>query len=406
MESFAYFAHQPILTRDKKLHAYELLFRNSDENIFPANPVEDATDSLIANSVLGQTLDMLSPSARCFVNFPLKSIIDGLPSLLSPKRLVVEVLESVEPCVEVLDAISSLRKNGYVIALDDYCHHPEWEKNLDLIDIIKFDLTAQSWAELVELKTRFERPSLKFLAEKVETHEEFEKTLNLGFDFFQGYFFSKPTLVKHKPIGASELTIMRLLNAVSHDDIDFNVVEQLLRSDVVLSYKLLNVVNNKLGFLASRIDSLRQAAVYLGNVELRKFVSLVGTRAMSSEQPIELSQMAMARGFYCESMLRETLKSPSTEGFMLGLFSLLDVILGQPLEALLEHLPLSEKLKQSLITGKGVEAQVLRLCITHEQANWDEIEQHATALNISSDKSYRAFANAGIQSFEMIGMLE
>lgn len=404
MENFAYFAHQPILDRHKNLHAYELLFRNSDDNVFPSVSEDDATDSLVANSLLGQSLDMLSRDAPCFVNFPHQSLIEGLPSLLSPQRIVVEVLESVKPDEQILNSLFNLRSSNYKIALDDYSYDVEWEKNLDVVDIVKFDLTAQSWEELEQLTRVFAKGNKILLAEKVETYEEFEKALSMGFDLFQGYFFSKPTIVKHRPLGTNKLTVLRLFDAVSGDSIDFDLIEKLLSSDVALSYQMLNVVNNKLGFRAARINSLRQAAIYLGDCELRKFIGLIGARIINQESPFELHNMAMTRGFYCETLLNHLKKTSKSQYFMLGLFSLIDVILEHPMEDLLARMPLADDITGALVEGIGIEADVLALCEAHERADWSKVESLATDLSVSSDVSYRAYTRASIASSEIMQM--
>ncbi len=402
MDSFAYFAHQPILNREKQLHAYELLFRNSDDNVFPNIEDQDATDSLVANSILGQGMDMLNKNAKCFVNFPLKSLQNQLPSLLSPDRVVIEVLETVPPTDEVISALASLRSNGYTIALDDYIHHPEWENNLHLVDIIKFDLQAQSWDELIELKNRFSDHPVKFLAERVETAEDFKRTFELGFDYFQGYFFSKPTVVKHRQTGSNNLTILQLLKAINEKNINFDEVENLLSSDVVLSYKLLNVVNNKLGYRGAKISSLRQAAIYLGDIEFKKFIALISASGINSEASTELSAMAITRAYFCDVIYKQFTKEESSEGFMLGLFSLLEAMLEQPLEQLLKSIPLTTEVEEALINNSGTCARVLQLCELHEQGDWTGIDSLIEELQISTELSYKAYATACIAAQEMI----
>ena len=405
MTDFSYFAQQPILNTDQSLYGYELLFRDSEQNVFPKVSSEEATARLIAESLIGQSLDRLAGNVRCFVNFPQESLLKQLPTMLPADQLVVEVLEDVEPSDEVINALRSLKEQGHTIALDDYIHDPRWQQCVDFVDIIKFDLTQQNWEQLQEYVNLFKPHNIRLLAERVETHEEFEKCKAMGFSLFQGYFFSKPQMVRQRAMNANELTVIQLLNAVNQDDPDFSQIERLFNADVSLSYKLLRTLNNKLGHRGTKVESLQQAAIYLGSAELRKFVSLIATRSVNDSSPLELSKLAMTRAYFCEALSKKMSGGNTTHGFMTGFFSLLEVLMERPLAELIDGLPLTANVISALTEEQGALGHVLKLCKAHEQANWQAVDEQASALSLEPETSFAAYSDALQKADEMIRLL-
>jgi EAL and modified HD-GYP domain-containing signal transduction protein len=384
---YAFVARQPILNASKQVIAYELLFRDSTDNFFPDIDTDDATRKLVSDSFLNIGFEKIADNKTCFINFSHQAVIQQLPRVLPKDKVVIELLEDAKPDAALLAELKALHEQGYTIALDDFRYQLAWQPFFSYINIIKFDLRASSFEEIKKVMALTQHHSLKYLAEKVETHEEFEQAKQLGIGLFQGYFFSRPELLKQKALSPSQLVILELLSEVNKPNLNFTRVEEMLVRDVSLSYKLLIFVNKQVKSNAKPIASFKQAAVYLGEEQLRKFISLVATSLSNNTKPSELYLMSVIRARFCELVIKET--APNylpQEAFLAGLFSLLDSLLDQPLGLLISQIQLNDRIKSALIDGQGPFALCLA-CIKHfEVGSWQNINDDALLLNTSPEK--------------------
>ena len=237
---YFYAARQPILNRNKELFGYELLFRDSLENVFPSINEDEATSRLIEGSQLSLGLEEMTGDKPAFINFTLETLVKGYAKTLATNEVVVEILETVQPGKRLLAAVKELKELGYTIALDDYKHASVWRHFYPYVDIIKIDWLDTSLDEIKEIiQQTKDFPSIKFLAEKVETYEQFEQAMELGFEYFQGFFFAKPEVVQSKALAPSEMALAELLYETSNPEMDLKKVTQVFERDVNLSYKLL-----------------------------------------------------------------------------------------------------------------------------------------------------------------------
>ena len=384
-----YVARQPILNAKRHTLGYELLFRDGETNAFPEYMDSDrATYRLIIENFLSMGRNPAISRSRCFINFPHNSLIQRLPLILPKEQIVVEVLETCEPTDELLEAIRELYLKGYLIALDDFVYGPEWERFLPFIHIVKLDIRALGMDAACEfVRTRVGNGSKrKFLAEKVETKEEFEQARSAGFKFFQGFFFSKPEMIKRKYISPEHVITMQLFKEVCREDVNFKRVEEIVAQDVALSYKLLRFVNSMSDRLAVPISSFRQALVYLGQDRLRIFVSLAVASYISLQKPKELYSLALQRAQFCHLMSRyRQFQQHQDHAFLIGLFSVLDALLDAPLNELIEELPLTDEIKSALVDRKGAIGALLDIEECYEQANWQQISLLCQKLGIKVD---------------------
>lgn len=300
-----YVARQPILNAKRQTLGYELLFRDGEENAFPEHMDSDrATYRLIVENFLAMGTNPSIARSRCFINFPYKSLLRRLPLTLPKDQIVVEVLETCEPTDELLAAIRELGSRGYLIALDDFVFAPEWERFLPYVHIVKLDIMALGIDEACAIvQQRLERGSRRrFLAERVETEEQFEQTRRAGFTFFQGYFFSKPQIMKQRYVSPEHVLAMQLFQEVCRPDVNFERIEHIVAQDLALSYKLLRFVNSMSDRIAVPISSFRQALVYLGQDRLKIFVSLAVASYISANKPKELYNLSLQRAQFCQLM--------------------------------------------------------------------------------------------------------
>ncbi|WP_412500244.1 EAL and HDOD domain-containing protein [Vibrio cyclitrophicus] len=383
-----YVARQPILNRNKNTLGYELLFRDGERNAYPAHIESNrATYRLIVENFLSVGLNPSISSSRCFINFPYQSLIRRLPLSLPKDKVVVEILETCKPTDELLDAVKELYQAGYMIALDDFTSTPEWERFLRYTHIVKLNIMQMGLDEACDLVKAHQGKKFSFLAERVETEQEFKQAKEAGFKFFQGYFFSKPQIIKTKYISPEQVIAMELFQEVCKPDVDFQRVESIVAKDVALSYKLLRFVNTMSPRLEVTISSFRQALVYLGQEKLKMFVSLAVASYVSDKKPKELYGLSLQRAQFCQRMSRYQAFAGHTEqAFMIGLFSLLDALLDLSLENLVEQLPLCKSIKVALLRREGPYGTLLALEESFEHADWQQIDEHCADLGLNVEQ--------------------
>ena len=366
-------ARQPIFDRDLHVHAYELLFRHPLADA--GGPVTDtqATLRVIANAFTSFGIERLVGDRPAFVNLGRDLLIDEIEFPLPPEHLVIEVLETVVPEPAVLETLERLRSRGLSIALDDFVYAPEREPLLALADIVKVDLLAVPADRLAAEVETLRRWPVKLLAEKVETREAFDRCKALGFDFFQGFFLSRPQTLERREIAPNRLAAIRLLGSVQRPDVESREVEQLIGQDVGLTYKLMRFINSALFNLPREVDSIRQAVIYLGLKQLRQWVTLLVLSSID-DKPGALFELAMIRGRMC-SNLAERLGHPEPETFFtVGLFSTLDALLDRPLAEILKELPLSEEMRDALLERRGLAGEALACTLAWERGDWAEAQ--------------------------------
>ncbi len=397
MEVFV--ARQPIFDRHLKVHGYELLFRSSYENAYDCPDGDRATSTVIANSFLLIGIDALVGKKRAFINFT-KNLIRNETATLLPKEIVsVEILEDVPADPETLMACRYLKQLGYTLVMDDFVFREDLVPLIELADIIKIDFINTSPADRREWIRRFGSRNLRFLAEKVETRTDFDEALELGYSFFQGYFFSKPVIISGSDVPGYKVNYLRILREINHPALDFDRIENLIKQDVSLTYKLLKFINSAAFGFRTRIRSVRQALVLLGLREVIKWVSLITLRGLGMDQPDELIITTVVRARFAE-LLAPLAGFPDQgpEMFLMGLFSMLDVFIGKPMAEALNDLPISEEIKNALLGRAGRYTELLTLVLAYEKGDWEETIRMAGRLNVREDDLPVLYRNAVEQS--------
>lgn len=381
---YAYVARQPILNRQQRTVGYELLFRDGEQNAFPDIEANTATSRLLVENYMAVGDDLATASQRTFINFPYDSLVRLLPLLLPRHKVVIEVLETCPPDDELFAAIRHLNKQGYTIALDDFDLHPAWQRFMPYVHLIKLDFIKLGCQRACDFVAQHENRRLKFLAEKVETREEFEAARAAGFHLFQGYYFSKPELLKNRQVTPETLTTLRLLREISRTPVDFPRVERIISSDVSLSYLLLRYVNSAAHRTLSPIGNFKQALVYLGEEKIKLFVSVVAAAHASIRKPRELYILSLQRARMCEELARGSgIALNSDQAFLAGMFSLLDALLDKPLPKLLELLPLSEEVHSALLLRQGPLGDILNLLDAYDKADWESTARYCQRLGMN-----------------------
>ena len=384
----AHVARQPIFDIRKKISGYELLFRDQTARYNPNVDGDVATSTVLANSYFSIGMDSLVGDKKSFINFTQSLLQQKYPLLLPKEATVIEILENVQPTPKLISACMEMARKGYTFALDDFTYAPELQPLIELAHIIKFDFRLTS-AEIIQdyLRKIKRQDNLILLAEKIETHEEFQQALDMGFNLFQGFFFCKPELISGKEIPGNQLALLQIMAAVNRPEFDIGEIETLIAPDVSLAYKLLRYINSAFFAKAQKISSIQQALVYMGETEIRRFVSLIAMSNLAQDKPGELIRAACVRGKFCELLggVIQQQVAPS-ELFTLGMFSLIDAILDQPMQIVMKELPLANDIKTALIDRKGRLIGYLLLVETYEKGQWEQMTKVAQVMKIQEEK--------------------
>lgn len=394
---FAYIARQAILNRDKELYAYELLFRDGEKNCFPNIPPDEATSKILTDSHLDLGLEDISANKPVFINFHQDTLLYRFPTSLDPKKVVIEVVETVNPTAELVHACKTIKELGYTIALDDHDFDPQWEAFLPFTDIIKVDIVECDEQTLRKNLRKYRDSKIQLVAEKIETMDDFEKYRNMGFDYFQGYFFAKPEVMKQKKLPTSKLSLIELIGSSSAVEFDVNKVSAIIERDVSLSYKLLRFINNPMVNKSNEISNLRHALNYMGQVEVKKFIALLALANLGDNKPFELIHLSLIRAKFCELVAdAKSLANNPPVGFLVGLFSLLDALLDQPMEEIVEKLPIGKSIKVALCGGGNELNSFLALIRAFELGTWERVATISVALSLDL-KMTQAFYNESLK---------
>ncbi|PHS19521.1 MAG: diguanylate phosphodiesterase [Kangiella sp.] len=376
-----YIARQPIYDKNFDVFGYELLYRNGAVNEAKIDDPNLATCETILNAFMHIGIDNLVGSALAFINLPQDFIIDETLTPLFNSQSVLEILEDVEPTPEVIEGLKRLKKRGFKIALDDFEYRESLEPFLELADIVKLDVIALNEEQIREEYERVRKyEHIKILAEKVETQEMKEFCIELGFDYFQGFFFCKPQLVKQKQVITNKTVVLNLLNKIQNPELDYDEFQTILSQDVTLSYKLLRYINSAMFSLRREVDSIKDAVVLLGQDNIKKWLSLILMSRMGKDKPSELIVVALTRAKMCELLADELHPEIQPQMFIVGLFSVLDALMDTPMIDLLDTVILSSAIKFALLDHEGQHGEILDIVLAYEQFKFDELD-NLTLIN-------------------------
>jgi EAL and modified HD-GYP domain-containing signal transduction protein len=379
-------ARQAIFNRKKQVVAYELLFRDGSTNSFPNIAEDKATAKLIIDNQLNLGTRYLTSGKKALINIGPDSLRQELATFLPAKDVILELLETIEPSKENYERISRLFHQNYKLALDDFVYKDAWKPFLKLVRLIKFDIMQSPLSTLGPIINELkEKKNLKLLAEKIETEEEYEEAKRMGFHFFQGYFFAKPRIIEERDIEFNYTIVMLIYTEVLKPNLNISKISQLFSQDTALAYKLLRLINSGVFPIKSKIESIKQALVYLGYERTKKFVGLIITAHVAKGKPTELTRMSIVRARFCELIGNQVKPNSGSSCFMVGLFSLLDAILDRPMEKVVDKLPFPEELQNALLGEPNFHFYVLNIVKAYETGSWWKLQKACQYLNISDE---------------------
>jgi len=390
---------QAILNRNESIVAYELLFRSVASPFSMVGDATQATASVIVNTLTEFGLENLLGQHRGFINLDLDLLMDDSLNILPKGQIVIELLETIEDTPELIEHCRSLKELGFTLALDDHDYSPGFHELYNIVDIVKVDLIQSPVAQLGEAIREFKRYPLQLLAEKVETHEEFQRCLALGFDLFQGYYFARPSLMKKKRLGESTTTMLKLMRLLD-EDADLAEIEKTIRKSAGLTYKLLLLVNSVGIGTCNKIESVRHAITIIGRHQIKRWVQLAlfaGDDSRGMENP--LVEMAAVRAsimenLACQHPVLKDDRESAEKAFIVGILSILDSIYEVPMDDVLRSLNLSEDIRDALVSHAGEFGRLLHVAKQLELMEYDTVVSSIGSTGLTLDNVLQAQVNA------------
>ncbi|HYE67123.1 MAG TPA: HDOD domain-containing protein [Anaerovoracaceae bacterium] len=380
-----YIARQPIFNKDMSIFGYELLHRRNSANYYESEDNSGATAELVRNSFLVLDFDNLTDGTRGFINFTQDLLEAEIPHILPKEKVVVEVLETVEATDIVIEVCKKLKKEGYILALDDLIldrTDRDYTPLIELADIIKIEFPSADKQKQRELLKKYKNKVI-FLAEKVETREEFKEAVEMGYSLFQGYFFCEPMMLKSKEIASLNIHLIEILKELQKTEPNFFKITETIEKDLGLTFKLLKMANSIYYGAKCEITSLQQAVVRLGIHEMKRWISILLIKDFENDENSELIKVSLLRGKLLSLMARELKRTLlETDFFFTGVLSSIDIIMDQDMGAILQELAISEDVKKALLGEKGSLRDCLDTVLLYERLEFDQARVKLSDMSI------------------------
>ncbi len=399
-----YVARQPIFNRRMDVFGYELLYRRSLNNFYEGTDDTHSTAEVINSAFLVMQFDELTEGGMAFINFSTELLERGIPHLLPKEKVIVEILEHVDATDEIVDACKRLKDCGYTISLDDFVFKESYVPLLEMADIVKIEFGAVSIADQKKLIQKYKH-KIKFLAEKIETREDYQLAVSMGYELFQGFFFSKPVIMKGKEIEGPNPNLYRVVSELNKQEPEFESITCIIERDIGLSYKLLRLANSIYFAAATKFNSINEAIVRLGVEEMRRWVYLMMLKEIRTVENSELVKTSIIRAKLMELLaINLGLKEKSFEYFLTGMFSSIDILLNRDMDDVLEDLSLSRDVEDALLGYLNDIRKILNIVLVHEMANWESWENISIEVgdaSISKERFMDLYFEAILWSMEM-----
>ena len=400
-----FIARQPIFNKVMEVYGYELLFREgSDSTNFTGASATHATASVISN-LFESGIDQIVDDKRAFINFDAEFINSDFPELIESNRLIIEVLEDVIVDTKLIERLLSLKKKGYRIALDDFVSNYDDYPLVSLADIIKYDLMVTPLHSIIgEVKMALAQNKV-LLAEKVETEAEFIEAKKMGFTLFQGYFFSKPSIIgkaNHKANTKAQYS--RIISELVKDEPSYQILAEIIEKDVNLAYRVMRIISNRAG--DDLVYSIKRALTYMGLKEIERWINILMMQDLGSNKPKELMILSLVRTKFAEAIaIHANLQKYKYEASMMGLFSTIDAMLDQNMSEALEGISLPKSIKDSLIEHEGILMPIFNLLNAYEHGDWERAFELVQNLKLNEEDLFDSYMEAVRWARETVRMM-
>ncbi|MCX8047644.1 MAG: HDOD domain-containing protein [Anoxybacillus gonensis] len=389
-----YVGRQPIFNKSYEVVGYELLYRNGEKNFYDAINGDQATIDVLINSFMNIGIEKLTNGVRCFINFTEALLKKKLPFHFPRQQIVVEILENIPYSKDLLEICKKLKEEGYTIALDDFIFYDQYIPLFPYIDIIKIDFSKQN--DYKRFKPYIDMYHIHLLAEKIETSDQLEKAIHDDFAYFQGYFFSKPIVVKEKSLPKIAYTSrLSLIKQLNKNELNFEEIVSAIESDPSLTYRLLKTVNSFFLSSTPKIKSIRHAAILLGTNHLKSWLTVLTLQEPNEPFKNEIIINSLIRAKTLEQLAeRIHLRDEKETLFFMGICSSLDLLLQRPLHEILQELHVDEAIQRGLNGHSCIYSILYDLIIALETNDTAKIRDLTNTLGISLSETLATYQHS------------
>ena len=388
---------QPIFNKDKAVYGYQVYHKKKDEGS------DMDVYKFTLDTIQTYGIERFTRGKPAFLTFTEHLIRREVPTIMTPDKVIVDVKRPEVVDEGLIQNFTNLKEQNYTLCFGQYIFKADYRELLKFADIIKIDLSDVDVEKKQVVVEYCNRNNKHVLATKVDYNANFEYSKFLGCKFFEGLFFSRPEIVEVKDIAPFKFNYLQLMGSVNKPTVNFEEIADIIARDVSLSYKLLRLVNSVAFGFRSKIESIKHAAVVLGEKELRKWVSFLAINGIVDNQPNEIVRISLFRAKFAELLAKKSdLKKKSNEIFMMGLFSMLDVIMGRPLEEVLEGLQLAENVEKALLESDGPYIDLYSFVIAYEKCDWDEVDKKMELIGVSENVIIEEYLQANTWCNELL----
>jgi len=391
----SYIARQAILDRNNQTVGYELLFRDSPENKFPEIDQDVASSKLVIQNHFQGDIQAVSLGKLAFINFTEKCLINKYPLMFDKANIVIELVGHQSATNRLLKIVKYYYDKGYKVALTEYDLDEKWDVLFPYIAMIKIDVEITNAKRIRPVLERIKPFDIKLIAEKVETNHQLQSLAEVGFNYYQGFFYHEPEIIEGQTLAPIKSQMLHLISETFNKPLDFNHIAEIIGHDVNLTVGLLKLVNNVATGTRVEITSLKQAAAYLGEEKLKQFVTILALSKLSSDKTSEASRQSLITAKLMSKLATESaFVEISDFAFITGLLSSIEVILSMPMDKILKTMPLAKPIEEALISHEGLLGQLLELTMNYITGKGENIKALIDIYGLDADFIHKEFVNA------------
>jgi len=390
-----YIARQAILDRNRATIGYELLFRDSPDNKFPEIDQDVASSKLIIQNHLQGDIRSISMGKLAFINFTEKCLVNKYPLMFDKSSIIIELVGHKAPTERLLKIVKFYHSKGYKVALTEYDLDEKWDVLFPYIYIIKVDIEVVNPKRLHKVIERLRNHSVKLAAEKVETNFQVQALAEVGFNYYQGFFYHEPEVVEGQTLAPIKTQMLNLISETFHSPLDYDKIATIISHDVNLTVGLLKMVNNVATSTRVEVTSLKQAAAYLGEDKLKQFVTILALSKLTTDKTDEVSKQALITAKLMTALAKENaFKEISDFAFITGLLSAIEVILCMPINEIIKTMPLASPIENALVDHSGLLGELLDLTTKYITGNGENINQIIDMYSLDATSIQQEFIAA------------
>jgi EAL and modified HD-GYP domain-containing signal transduction protein len=391
----SYIARQAILDRNHQTVGYELLFRDSPNNKFPEIDQDIATSKLIIQNHFQGDILSVSLGKLAFLNFTEKCLINKYPLMFDKASIVIELVGHQSATERLLKIVKYYHDKGYQIALSEYDLDDKWDGLFPYISMIKIDTEVTNAKRIRPIVDRIKPFNIKLIAEKVETNYQLQSLAEVGFDYYQGFFYHEPEIIEGQSLAPIKSQMLHLISETFNKPLDFDHIAEIIGHDVNLTLGLLKLVNNVSTGTRIEITSLKQAAAYLGEDKLKQFVTILALSKLTTNKFSEVSKQSLITARLMASLASESAFVEIKDfAFITGLLSSIEVILSMPIDEIVKTMPLAQPIVDALVNHSGLLGELLDLTTNYITGNGENIQQLTDLYRLDANFIHKEFVNA------------